>query len=389
MTAPPTAPRRAALRRALLRWWDAGRRDMPWRAPAGQADPYRTWVSEVMLQQTRVATAIPYYQRFLARWPTLEALASAAEEEVLASWSGLGYYARGRNLLAAARMARERHGGLPPDPADLGALPGFGPYTVGAVASIAFGVPLPALDGNAVRVLARLLAVEGDPRERPARERIEAAARALVPPRRPGDWNQALMELGATLCLPRRPACARCPVAALCEAYGAGRTGEIPPPRRRTAPRLMEMALARVERGGRLLLVRRPGRGLLGGLWELPGVEVPPGSGDAEAADHLRRALRPLGIDGAPRRTLAVVERLLTHRRLVLRVMEVPPPAAARRRRGTASGGSGEGTDGSILRWTHPAEMGRMAVSVAMRRAVESSSNFRVREPLTLKGRTV
>ncbi|HEY6004891.1 MAG TPA: A/G-specific adenine glycosylase, partial [Anaeromyxobacter sp.] len=215
----PIAPaRRAALRRRLLAWWDAGHRKLPWRFPQRAADPYRVWLAEVMLQQTRVATVIPYYERFLERFPTLEALAAAREDDVLALWGGLGYYARGRNLAAAAREAMARHGGLPASLEALRALPGFGPYTAGAVASIAFAIPAAAVDGNVARVLARLEAVRGDPSGKRFRARIDALARELVDRERPGDLNQALMELGATLCSRRAPACRRCPMAPLCAA---------------------------------------------------------------------------------------------------------------------------------------------------------------------------
>ncbi len=172
--------RRAALRRRLLAWYDAGHRRLPWRAPQRGADPYRVWLAEVMLQQTQVATVVPYFERFVGRFPSLAALAEAAEDEVLALWSGLGYYARGRNLLAAAREARARHGGLPASLEALRALPGFGPYTAGAVASIAFAIPAPAVDGNVSRVLARLFAVDGDPAAGPFRRRIEEIAGDLV-----------------------------------------------------------------------------------------------------------------------------------------------------------------------------------------------------------------
>ena len=354
---PPA--RAAALRRRLLSWWRGASRDLPWRLPPGTTDPYRTWISEVMLQQTRVATVIPYYLRFLERWPTLEALAAAEPEEVLGAWSGLGYYARGRNLHAAAREAWKAHGGLPASPPELARLPGFGPYTVGAVSSIAFGAALPAVDGNAVRVLSRLFAVEGEVRSGAGRARLEALARALVPRRAPGDWNQALMELGATLCRPRRPECHRCPLAGPCRARLEGRTDELPSPRRRPRARRLEMALARVERGGRLLLVRRPGEGLLGGTWQLPGTEVPPG-GDPAAA--LRPVLRELGIRAAAGAELACVERELSHRRLRLRVLRCAPPP------GRVPGKPGR------VRWTRPRDLTRLPLSTAMRRAIEASA---------------
>jgi A/G-specific adenine glycosylase len=208
--------RRAALRRRLLAWYDAGHRELPWRFPQHGADPYRVWLAEVMLQQTQVRAAIPYYARFLARYPSLEALAAAREEDVLALWSGLGYYARGRNLLAAARVAVARHGGLPASLDALRALPGFGPYTAGAVASIAFAIPAAAVDGNVTRVLARLFLVEGDPADAPVRARLSELAGALVDPARPGDLNQALMDLGATVCTARNPRCPGCPLARMC-----------------------------------------------------------------------------------------------------------------------------------------------------------------------------
>ncbi len=354
---PPA--RAAALRRRLLAWWRGARRDLPWRLPPGTTDPYRTWLSEVMLQQTRVATVIPYYRRFLARWPTLEALAAAAPEEVLGAWSGLGYYARGRNLHAAAREAWAVHRGLPESPADLARLPGFGPYTVGAVSSIAFGAALPAVDGNAVRVLSRLFAVGGEVRAGAGRARLEALARALVPRRDPGDWNQALMELGATLCRPRRPECRRCPVASLCRARIEGRVDAIPAPRRRARSRRLELALVRVERGGRLLLVRRAGEGLLGGTWQLPGAEVPRGG---DAASALRPVLRELGIRAAPGPELACVERELSHRRLRLRVLACAPPPGR------------VPPDPGRVRWTGPRELTRLPLSTAMRRAIEASA---------------
>lgn len=211
----------AAARAALLAYFDAHRRDLPWRRRAH--DPYAVWVSEIMLQQTRVETVIPYYERFLERFPTPRALADAPLDAVLASWSGLGYYRRARMLHEGARaVVREHQGALPADAAALRALPGIGAYTAGAIASIAFGLREPLVDGNVERVLARVLALGGDPRAAATKKRLWTAARALADDPRPGDVNQALMELGATVCTPVSPRCLLCPLRAQCAARAAG-----------------------------------------------------------------------------------------------------------------------------------------------------------------------
>lgn len=280
---------------ALLRHFDAHRRELPWR---GRSDPYAIWVSEVMLQQTRVETVGPYYERWLERFPDLDALADAELDDVLRAWQGLGYYSRARNLHRAARLVRERHGGaVPSDPAALRELPGVGEYTAGAVASIAHGVPVPAVDGNVRRVLARLFDLEA-----PAPARLRTLAAGLVPAHRPGDFNQAMMELGATICTPRSPRCERCPVARWCRARELG-VQEERPRRMRKGP-VPEMAvettvLARTD--GTVLLVRRPEEGLLGGLWEFPA------DGAFPEVDALKgRCLRP--------RALAPVRHAFSHR---------------------------------------------------------------------------
>lgn len=355
---PPPPARVARLRRRLLAWFDAGRREFPWRFPQHGADPYRVWLSEVMLQQTRTESVLPYYRRFVERWPTLEALAAARDADVLAAWSGLGYYARCRNLLAAAREALAGHGGLPASLEALRELPGFGPYTAGAVASIAFAVPAPAVDGNAARVLARLFGVEGE--AGPARNRrLEQLAWALVSRKRPGDLNQSLMELGATVCRPRAPRCPVCPVAASCAARRSGRLDAIPARSRRAPREALTLAFARVERSGSVLLERRPDRGLFGGLWALPGVEVADGDDPRRA---LRRELRRR-LGAAPRvgEEIAAVERVLTHRDLVLRVY----------RCGLARDPCKGGSEG--LAWARPEDLGGLGMATAMRRALEAS----------------
>jgi A/G-specific adenine glycosylase len=337
VTIPPA--RRAALRRRLLAWYDAGHRELPWRFPQRAADPYRVWVAEVLLQQTQVQAAIPYYRRFVERFPSLEALAGAREEDVLALWSGLGYYARGRNLHAAAREAVARHGGLPASLEALRALPGFGPYTAGAVASIAFAIPAAAVDGNVARVLARLFLLDGEPGAAPFRRALDGLAGALVDPGRPGDLNQALMELGATVCGKPSPRCARCPVARLCAARAAGREREVPRARRRPARRPLVLACALVERDGALLLARRPSRGLFGGLWAPPSTEV---ASSADAAAALAEGVRDVhGLGLRVGAEVAVCNRTLTHRDLTLRAFRCE--LRGRVREGPALRFAGEG----------------------------------------------
>jgi A/G-specific adenine glycosylase len=357
----PSPARRAALRRRLLAWWDAGHRDLPWRFPQRGADPYRVWLAEVMLQQTRVETAIPYYRRFVDRWPSLAALAAADDAEVLAAWSGLGYYARCRNLLAAARVALARHGGLPGSLEALRALPGLGPYTAGAVASIAFALPAAAVDGNVARVLSRLFLVAGDPTSPGVKRRLEALAASLVDPRRPGDFNQSLMELGALTCLPRNPRCGACPLAGSCGARRTGRQAALPGKRARKRPVAMRVAVVRVERGGRLLLSRAPDDGLLGGMWGLPGVEVPAGSDPERALEAWSR--EELGAPLEVVREVATLIRVLTHRRIEFRIFE-------------GRLGSGRLPGSVRMRFTTEGEASSLPASTAMHRVIEASGGW-------------
>lgn len=275
---------------ALLAWYDRHRRDLPWRAPAGaSADPYAVWLSEVMLQQTTVAAVGPRFARFLARFPTVEALAAAPWEDVAQEWAGLGYYARARNLHAAAKAVAAR-GGFPRDEAGLAELPGVGAYTAAAVASIAFGRPSVPVDGNVERVMARVFAVEAPLPA--AKGRLAAFAREVgaqaAARARPGDFAQALFDLGATVCTPRRPACAFCPWRGACAGMAAGLAESLPrkapKPER---PQRFGVAFWLEDEAGRVLVRRRPARGLLGGMLELPGTPWR-GSvwGEAEAAGH-------------------------------------------------------------------------------------------------------
>lgn len=257
------------VRRRLLSWYRANRRDLPWRRTR---DPYRILVSEFMLQQTQVATVLPYYDRFLKRFPSLSALARADEEEVVAAWSGLGYYRRARNLHRAAKeILRSHRGRVPRTVEGLRSLPGIGPYTAGAVASIAFGLPEPALDGNLTRVLSRLLGQRGSASSASRRRARERGARELLQKGPPGDLNQSLMELGALHCQPDRPQCSLCPLEPRC--LGRTRSGlRVAGSSRRTRKSVsLRGVVGVVRRGGRVLLVRRVDPGLMTGLWELPG----------------------------------------------------------------------------------------------------------------------
>jgi len=267
----------ADLRAKLLAWYDAEARDLPWRVrppsltggARRRADPYRVWLSEVMLQQTTVPHATPYFLKFTARWPGVNDLAAAADAEVMAAWAGLGYYARARNLLACARAVASGHGGVFPDSeAGLRALPGLGPYTAAAVAAIAFDEATNVVDGNVERVMARLFAVDAPLPD--AKPELKALAAGLVRDERPGDWAQALMDLGATICRPKQPLCDRCPVAAHCAGLVTG-APETYPRRTARAERPHRYGVAYVlTRGEEVALVRRPPKGLLGGMLALP-----------------------------------------------------------------------------------------------------------------------
>ncbi|OYW36503.1 MAG: A/G-specific adenine glycosylase [Brevundimonas sp. 12-68-7] len=291
----------AKLRSALLDWYDAHARALPWRRPPGstdRVDPYRVWLSEVMLQQTTVPHATPYFERFTARWPTVSDLAAAEDGDLMAAWAGLGYYARARNLLACARtVARDHQGVFPDTEAGLLELPGVGAYTAAAVAAIASDRPANVVDGNVERVVARLFAVETPlPAARPELRRL---AGSLVADDRPGDWAQALMDLGLTVCRPRWPLCLMCPISGFCAARATGEPDRYPVKTKKAAkPHRRGIAWVLRDAGGRVALVRRPDKGLLGGMlglptgdWrEGPPDETPPieaGWTDAGAVEHV------------------------------------------------------------------------------------------------------
>ncbi len=305
-------------RQALLAWYDRHKRDLPWRHTR---DPYAIWISETMLQQTRVETVIPYWHRFLERFPDVHALADADQEAVYETWTGLGYYSRARNLQAAARQIVGEHGGRLPDSADaLRALKGIGPYTAGAVASIAFDRPAAIVDGNVVRVLARLRGLREDVTQKKVIDRLwHWSAQLVAAGRRAGDFNQAMMELGATTCLPKAPLCLTCPVRAQCDAAAAGDAESLPKkPSRKKAKAIGGVAVW-IERRGKVLVVQRPETGLMANLWELPGGELEESTAPdaARVAEHVADSTG-LTVDGLDR--IGAVEHLFTHRRLTLHV---------------------------------------------------------------------
>lgn len=281
---------------ALITWYRRHRRDLPWRRTR---DPYCIWLSEVMLQQTRVDTAIAYYERFVQRFPNVAALAAAPIEEVLKLWEGLGYYQRARNFHAAVREVHERYGGIVPnDPAVFARLPGVGPYTLGAVLSIAFGRALPAVDGNVMRVISRLTGFAEPIDKAAGRKFIETVAERLVLKSAPGDWNQAVMELGALVCKPRQPDCEACPIADWCVANQQGNAEALPVKGENVPVQEVDRAVAVLYSQGRIWLRKRPPEGLLAGLWDFPAVEATWGTwnlpGEREAA--LVEGLRDLGV---------------------------------------------------------------------------------------------
>jgi len=267
----------------LLAWYHANKREMPWR---GHPDPYAVWVSEIMLQQTRVDTVRPYFANFMARFPDVASLAKASDDTLLKAWEGLGYYTRAHNLRKAAqRLAAEHNGALPADPAELEKLPGIGTYTSAAIASICFGVPAPVVDGNVIRVVSRLLAWPGDFKKPAEAAKIrEWLAPQIRAAESPGDFNQAMMELGAVVCSPKAPACGKCPLSPQCAAHRDGTLENFPtrPPQKELPVRHFAALLLR-DSEGRVLLAQRSGRRLLNGLWELPCGETPRPATTADA----------------------------------------------------------------------------------------------------------
>jgi A/G-specific adenine glycosylase len=284
----------------LLEWYDANKRDLPWRR---MRNPYATLVSEFMLQQTQVATVVPYFERFLKEYPTVEVLAQASEQDVLRQWAGLGYYSRARNLHASAKRIVSDYGGRVPDKfTDLLFLPGVGRYAAGAIASIGFDVPVPAVDGNVIRVIGRLLAIDADPASPRVRQGYEQIAAQLVPQERAGDYNQSVMELGARVCTPGpgKPDCENCPISAFCQAFAQGDPENYPPAVKRPDTVQVEEACAVVREGDLCFIARcSDNAGRYRNMWEFPGVQLGP---DADAPvvlrAHLKREVRPARAGG-------------------------------------------------------------------------------------------
>ncbi len=299
---------------AVLAWYDQHARRLPWR---DQPTPYRVWISEIMLQQTRVETVLPYFERWMLRFPTLQSLAEASEQDVLKAWEGLGYYSRARNLYRAARYVMEHHAGkIPSEREQLETLPGIGRYTAGAIASIAFGKDEPALDANIRRVLARVFNVTA-PASSPSGERqLWQHAEETLPPGRAGDYNQALMDLGSSICTPHAPACLICPINEYCEAFQLGVQEQRPVLEAKPAVPHYTVTAAVIHRNGEILIARRPESGLLGGLWEFPGGKLEPGE---SLPQGLRREImEELGVSVAVGEPFGVYRHGYTHFKVTL-----------------------------------------------------------------------
>lgn len=353
MSKSSKTPRPEPIRRNLLAWWDAGHRDLPWRRTK---DPYAIWIAEIMLQQTQVKTVVPYFERFLKRLPTVEALARADLDTVYKLWEGLGYYTRAANLHRAAQVLVRDFGGRFPQTADeLIRLPGIGRYTAGAIASIAFNQPASIVDGNIIRILSRICLIRKDPKQAAVQHEIWRLAGELVCTRRPGDLNQSLMELGARVCKPLNPDCPNCPVRRSCLARREGVQNELPV--RGQARKLPHytIAVGLVFRGDKILFSRRKPGGLLGGLWEFPG-------GKKEKAESLKEAVarevrEETGVAVRVGRRLAIVRHTYSHFRITMHAFACE-----------YLGGRARAIDCDEVRWVELAAIDQYAFPAANRR---------------------
>lgn len=357
------------LRAALLAWFEAHARDLPWRR---SDDPYVIWASEVMLQQTRVDQALPYFRRFMAAFPTLTALAEADLDRVLKAWEGLGYYARARHFHRAARLVCVDNGGrIPRDYDAFRALPGVGDYTASAVLSIAFGAPHAVLDGNVIRVLTRVFAIGDNVRQTATKRRLRALAQSLLDPHRPGDFNEALMELGATVCTPRAPACPRCPLRHRCAALESGTPEAFPvAPRKAPTPHYDVAVGLLFDERGRVFIQKRPEDGLLGGLWEFPGGKCEAGESILEAC---RRELREeLGVEVDRLAPFHRLDHAYTHFRITLHAFTCRLTA-----------GRANPPDGTKHEWVHPPDLVQYAFPRANRKLIDRLLSTGAPDPAT------
>tara|TARA_Y100001968_G_scaffold329604_1_gene379317 strand:+ start:3400 stop:4536 length:1137 start_codon:yes stop_codon:yes gene_type:complete len=356
VTAGPEDPLKIAL--PLLDWYGREGRELPWR---DTGDPYLILVSELMLQQTRVSTVLNYYPRFIAQFPTLESLAAASEEEVLAQWSGLGFYRRARNLHACAKEIVEHFDSrLPQDPQRLGELPGIGRYTLGAILSAAFNQALPILDGNVARVFSRVYCIPGDPRSSGVQKRLWELAELALPQDRPGDFNQALMDLGATVCKPRSPDCPSCPITDLCGARLDGCPESFPHAKRKQKVRHCKRVAVFIPRAdGAFLLHQRPAQGLLAGMWEAPSLEL--AAGDSVTAQKTRLS-RELQLSGRFS-SCGTSEHRFSHRHWSTRIYRTEEQTEEQLPRTWQD---------RPLRWTHPHELNSLALPEATSKILRS-----------------
>jgi A/G-specific adenine glycosylase len=347
----------SGFREALLTWYGQAARPMPWR---DSADPYRIWLSEIMLQQTRVDQALPYYERFVAAFPDISALAHATLDEVLLRWEGLGYYSRARNLHAAALIMVEHHeGGVPSTYEAIAALPGIGPYTAAAVLSIAYGRPHAAVDGNVIRVISRLFAITDDVGASRTRAGLQHLADTLLDPERPGDHNQALMELGATVCTPRSPHCAVCPVASWCDAYASGMQENFPVKSKKGPIPHFHHAVGIVRNeAGEYLIHQRPEAHMLGGLWTFPGGRLK--SNEAVETALVRLLQEDFGIDAPAALPFHRLSHAYSHFKITLHACFCPGA-----RRPTSSGDS-------RLQWVDAQALTEFAFDRASRRLIDA-----------------
>jgi A/G-specific adenine glycosylase len=343
------------LRRRLLAWFADSARDLPWRR---SRDPYLVWVSEIMLQQTRVATVVPYFERFVQAFPTVEALAAAEEKDVLRLWEGLGYYRRASQLHQAARIITAEHGGqFPRDAAALRRLPGIGRYTAGAILSIAFDLPEPILEANTTRLFSRLLAYRGDAASAGGQRLLWATAAAVLPKRGAGRFNQALMELGSEVCLARLPRCDACPVASLCRANAGGLQAEIPPPRPKRRLEAVREAVVLVCRRGRVLLLRHPPGRRWGGLWDFPRFEIRATQPAAIRRELVQKVRDLAGVLIRPGEHLRTIKHGVTRFRITLECYRAEFAA-------TEDGQP----SGAKIRWLRPAELDQYPLSATGRK---------------------